>query len=226
MEEKLSHDHLLSVLDYNPETGVFVWKGSRRLGHNGKVAGTVGGGAYKYAVIGLLGRNYSISRLAWFYVHGAWPENHVRFLNGDASDTRIANLALRVATKRFKNGQPSRNMALPAYKQPVTPARRAGHLMARFGMTLDHYVRLLKNQNGVCAICEQPETRIVGGTLSSLAVDHNHSTGGLRELLCFRCNNGIGHFGDDPEIVDRASAYLRRHASQSPANVVPLKRKS
>jgi hypothetical protein len=89
---------------------------------------------------------------------------------------------------------------------------RRGHLKARFGITPETYVAMLDAQDGVCAICRRPETRIVRGCVSALAVDHNHTTGQIRGLLCFRCNSGIGALGDDPENIDRAAEYLRLYA--------------
>jgi hypothetical protein len=58
----------------------------------------------------------------------------------------------------------------------------------RFGMTPQDYEDLLQQQNGVCALCGQPETKRGG----MLAVDHDHVTGRVRGLLCTRCNWAIG----------------------------------
>lgn len=63
-------------------------------------------------------------------------------------------------------------------------------------------------QNGVCAICSEPETRKMKGTPAALCVDHNHETGEIRGLLCNRCNRTIGLLEDDPEFFKRAYDYL------------------
>lgn len=65
---------------------------------------------------------------------------------------------------------------------------------------------LLEQQKGTCAICEQ---QLIAGHLTHL--DHDHKTGKLRALLCLHCNVGLGHFKDNPELLNKAAAYLIRH---------------
>ena len=60
-------------------------------------------------------------------------------------------------------------------------------------------------QNGVCAICleARPEER-------TLHVDHDHETGAIRGLLCFRCNNAIGSLRENSLIFEAAANYFDR----------------
>lgn len=60
----------------------------------------------------------------------------------------------------------------------------------------NEYTRLYNEQKGLCAICNNPETKIDPqlGKPCSLAVDHCHSTKIVRGLLCFRCNTNLGWF--------------------------------
>lgn len=82
--------------------------------------------------------------------------------------------------------------------------------LAKFGLTPDQYREMLESQNGACAICEKPEKVVDprNGRIKALAVDHDHSTGAIRGLLCQNCNKGIGNLGDSVETLIAAAAYL------------------
>lgn len=75
-------------------------------------------------------------------------------------------------------------------------------------MTVAEYEALLAAQNGVCAICRQPERLTRGGRRVRLAVDHHHGSGRLRGLLCAACNLGLGSFADDVDRLVAAIEYL------------------
>lgn len=74
------------------------------------------------------------------------------------------------------------------------PDRERVRNLAQFGMTIEDYDAMHKAQGGVCAICNQPETSSRGGKVYRLAVDHDHNTGQVRGLLCFKCNSAMGSF--------------------------------
>ncbi len=63
---------------------------------------------------------------------------------------------------------------------------------------------LLKEQDYRCAVCGDPVD------LSS-SLDHSHTTGRVREVLCRGCNWGLGHFKDSVERLEKAIAYLKKH---------------
>lgn len=93
-----------------------------------------------------------------------------------------------------------------------TDKARCGKLRQLFGITLADYEAMMVAQACVCAICGKPETRIDNRTKqpSRLAVDHCHSTGKVRGLLCSACNKGIGHLKDDPALLRKSAEYLER----------------
>lgn len=78
----------------------------------------------------------------------------------------------------------------------------------RYGITLAQYSDMLSQQGGGCAIC--------GATSDyyALAVDHCHSTGVVRGVLCSKCNRGLGAFADDPKRLENAVSYLRRQGEK------------
>lgn len=66
-------------------------------------------------------------------------------------------------------------------------------------------------QNHLCAVCGKPETGMRNGMVRHLAVDHDHATGAVRALLCQSCNQGLGFFKDDVNLLAAAIAYLHKH---------------
>jgi hypothetical protein len=90
---------------------------------------------------------------------------------------------------------------------------RDANLKHWFGISIDDYNQILKDQDSKCAICGEAETWFIKrwNKLACLAVDHDHNTGEVRALLCRRCNQALGKFNDDPELFDKAAAYLRDH---------------
>jgi hypothetical protein len=94
---------------------------------------------------------------------------------------------------------------------------RSSRLLKKYGITIDQYEAMLQQQGGRCAICGTSEPGVtVGGHLTIFRVDHCHTTGAVRGLLCNRCNSGLGHLGDDPARVEAALRYLRNFLESNP----------
>lgn len=87
-------------------------------------------------------------------------------------------------------------------------------LRKKYGIGTADKIILAKLQNGRCAICLKPEGK--------LYVDHNHSTGQIRKLLCKHCNWGLGSFCEDPAIMLRAIEYLRVLNGAAGASAYPV----
>ena len=88
--------------------------------------------------------------------------------------------------------------------------KRDAYLRRTYGLGLEDYLRLLSSQGGGCAICgKTPEQE-----RRNLAVDHDHTTGRIRGLLCALCNHrliGRHRIGlDSPARLRAAANYLDR----------------
>ena len=76
-----------------------------------------------------------------------------------------------------------------------------------YGITIEEYNELKEKQNNKCAICGTDEKNLI----KKLAVDHCHTTGKVRGLLCRKCNSGIGFLQDDIEVLTNAIKYLKKY---------------
>lgn len=95
-------EQLKSLLDYNSETGVFVWRiaNGKRV-RAGDIAGCVTDRGY--IRIAVLGKQYPAGRLAWLYVYGYWPEKQIDHINLNKQDNRICNLREANASENSRN---------------------------------------------------------------------------------------------------------------------------
>lgn len=75
------------------------------------------------------------------------------------------------------------------------------HLKDKYGLTLEEYAHMVKDQDNRCGICSIE--------MDPPCVDHCHAEGHVRGLLCHHCNKGIGFFRDDPDTLTKAATYLQ-----------------
>ena len=88
-------------------------------------------------------------------------------------------------------------------KEGFLEKNRDRHYKWKYNLTSEEYTNKLNEQNGVCGVCGSMEfffKRI-------LAVDHDHTTGKVRGLLCNKCNLGLGNFKDSIETLKSAIKY-------------------
>lgn len=71
-------------------------------------------------------------------------------------------------------------------------------------MTVEQYEAALTQQGGTCAICKTVSN--IDG--KNFCVDHDHTTGKVRGLLCHKCNAALGHFKDSTALLLKAADYL------------------
>ncbi len=81
------------------------------------------------------------------------------------------------------------------------------HLLKNYGLTIEQYNQKLELQLGGCAICKYPCP-----TGKKLAVDHDHKTNIIRDLLCIRCNNILGLARDNENLLFDLIEYLKKHS--------------
>lgn len=96
--------------------------------------------------------------------------------------------------KRWRKNDPSR--------------ARDHHLKTNYGAPLGTYDKLFHEQRGRCAICLSNKPSGKG----TFHLDHSHSTGKIRGLLCHHCNCALGHLSEDLTLFRNAVSYLARHS--------------
>ena len=78
-----------------------------------------------------------------------------------------------------------------------------------YGVPYEELLKRLEAQNGKCKICQEEVDLLVPKRNGRTAcVDHEHTTGKIRGLLCVKCNAGLGQFRDSPDLLKNAVAYL------------------
>ena len=105
------------------------------------------------------------------------------------------------------NGTPDekRQYQRDAYRRKVEAEGgwRTHKIKQRYGITINDYENMYRQQNGLCKICGSPPYQG-----KPLHIDHDHKTGKVRALLCFKCNNMLGLANDNPALLREAALYL------------------
>jgi hypothetical protein len=98
----LSYETLRELLNYNAETGVFIWKSYRcQIAKKGDIAGTIKDNGYRYIRIG--NKSYRANRLAWFYMEGYFPEHEVDHKDRIRDNNKWRNLVEKTAQCNARN---------------------------------------------------------------------------------------------------------------------------
>ena len=84
--------------------------------------------------------------------------------------------------------------------------RRLYHIERTYGIKAPEFERMMQEQDGRCAICY--ELIAYGGGRKLAHLDHDHDTKAVRGLLCAKCNAGLSHFNNDPNLLRLALRYL------------------
>lgn len=112
-----------------------------------------------------------------------------------------------------------------AWSDICRPHKERARTVAKYGLTLDEYDRMVEAQGGRCAVCA---TDHPGGTKPGQKLppawhidhDHDHGCEGhacpecVRALLCQNCNLALGYLQDDPSRIEALAAYARHHGTR------------
>ncbi len=231
-QETLSYEEVAAKLSYDPATGVFMWlvdvgrsvKAGTQAGSVKATRVMADGRSVSYRYIRLEGRTMLAGRLAWLLHFGKWPIGKVVPIDGNPLNLAIDNLSEGNALPdRYDHDDPEDRKKYHRDLRLAHPAMsRENSLLRKFGISFQDYMNRAVEQRNLCAICEKPETAVRNGEIKALAVDHCHTTGAIRALLCQTCNQMIGFSKDDPAKLRAGAAYLEKHQAAA-ANVVPLK---
>ena len=89
--------------------------------------------------------------------------------------------------------------------------RRGRWAKQNINITTEEYKQKYKSQEGKCNICKE--------SFATLCVDHDHSTGQIRGLLCKQCNLGIGNLKDNIDLLTNAIEYLKEYKNEPENNL-------
>jgi hypothetical protein len=112
-------------------------------------------------------------------------------------ETNATSRAYRAAHRDSYNGY------MRSYKASHPGLFASYRVRSLYGLTPADIAEMAEAQGGKCPIC--------GSVDKPLRIDHGHVTGKVRGLLCDNCNMGLGQFGDDPERLSSAIAYLKEN---------------
>jgi hypothetical protein len=123
---EMTQKRLRQLLDYDPQTGAFHWLAPRGGRSSGEMTGAISNG---YLCIRIDGVRYQAHRLAWLYVHGKWPANHLDHINRNRADNRLENLREATPSQNSMNAREGSNSSTGI--RGVSVDRRSGKYLAR-----------------------------------------------------------------------------------------------
>jgi hypothetical protein len=126
------------------------------------------------------------------------PETWVNWAASNAEHLKAKDAA------RYAANPEGEKARVFAYQTKNPEKVRAWQLLCRYGLTPEDKQALFEKQDGKCAVCSD----LLKPGRTGTHLDHDHTTGKVRGLLCGLCNVMLGHFRDDPALLKNALVYL------------------
>lgn len=113
--------------------------------------------------------------------------------------------------------KPCDTAARKSYEARHPQRTREGHrrasLLSKYGITIEQFDKMWEDQKGCCQICDvELSNAFKGGSTKNASntanVDHCHTEGHVRGILCATCNKALGLFKDRPDLLRKAANYL------------------
>ena len=104
-------------------------------------------------------------------------------------------------------------------------AGRKSKIMWNYGLTIEQIEQIEKDQNHCCKICGKHESlngKDKRGNRKKLSIDHDHTTGQIRGMLCTDCNTALGQFCDNIDVLQKAIVYIEE--GKNSKKYIPLKK--
>jgi hypothetical protein len=119
--------------------------------------------------------------------------------------------------EEFRKRESDRKAGTYKTFSPERKRRNAdNNFRSKYGISVVDFNKRLEEQSNQCSICGIKLTKSVDRKSPIRACqDHDHKTDRLRDILCNRCNLMLGYADDNIDILEKAIAYLQRHADGS-----------
>ena len=128
-------------------------------------------------------------------------------------DKEVAKNYAKERMRHLRKNDPERaNKYYIKNKEKILTRMKERHVELTYGLTPEEYTEKTIKQQNRCAICFKEETsKTKRGSIKPLSVDHCHTTGKIRCLLCSKCNSLLGMCNEQEEILYAAIEYLKKH---------------
>jgi hypothetical protein len=145
----------------------------------------------------------------WAFVAcvGERPDNHTLRVIDSSRQIGPDNWQWKESTSSYNKAEYQKK-----WRNSNPDKAKSNDLKRMYGITLNEYQAMALSQDYKCAICGEPETAVdAKGMPRYMPVDHCHTSGKVRKLLCSACNKALGGFKDNADILRKAALYIDKY---------------